>query len=379
MNNKLEILDYYNENVYLNILKYLFDELNQVEAFLNSIVENQEFNKIVELEELYGTIFSNDLLVNHISYKVSRIVHSLSFWRNEKNLDRGNSYYHLTLTLKSNIIVELDKIYGTVLLKILRFYKHLFSKIDNLYVTFKKEQLEVFNNILYKVKADTKKFLEYSERRDIIAERLKLDEQKLSYLPFGGLFYITHIDNMESILKHGILSHNLAHEKGIVRNDISNLTVNARRNRFEASLGGNIHDYSPLYFNHKNPMLYTLCKNKDKNTLVLLRINPHILLIDDVAFSDGNAASSSTNFFKNIEDFNKLNWNLIKKGSWYNYELGIEEGRRIMCSEVLVKNKIPLFIINDIFVYDEKVLDRIIPLFPNHLGIRISVNKKMYF
>ena len=125
MNSKVEILDCYNENIYLNILKFLFDELNQVEAFLNSIVKNQEFNKIDELEKLYENIFSNDLLVNHISYKVSKIVHSLSLWRNEENLDRSNSYYHLTLTLKSETIVELDKIYSSVLLKILRFYKHL--------------------------------------------------------------------------------------------------------------------------------------------------------------------------------------------------------------------------------------------------------------
>ncbi len=379
MNSKVEILDCYNENIYLNILKFLFDELNQVEAFLNSIVKNQEFNKIDELEKLYENIFSNDLLVNHISYKVSKIVHSLSLWRNEENLDRSNSYYHLTLTLKSETIVELDKIYSSVLLKILRFYKHLFSKIDNLSVTFKAEQIEAFNSILNKVKDDTKKFLEYSERREVIGNRLKLDEQKLSKIPFGGLFYITHIDNIESILKYGILSHNQAHQKGLVKVDISNQTVNARRNRFVSILGGNIHDYSPLYFNHKNPMLYTLCKNKDKNTLVLLRINPHILLIDDVAFSDGNAASSSTHFYKNIDDFNKINWSLIKQGSWYNYEFGIEEGRRIMCSEVLVKNQIPLFVINDIFVYDEKVLDRIIPLFPNHLGIKTFVNKSMYF
>ena len=122
MNSKVEILDCYNENIYLNILKFLFDELNQVEAFLNSIVKNQEFNKIDELEKLYENIFSNDLLVNHISYKVSKIVHSLSLWRNEENLDRSNSYYHLTLTLKSETIVELDKIYSSVLLKILRFY-----------------------------------------------------------------------------------------------------------------------------------------------------------------------------------------------------------------------------------------------------------------
>lgn len=379
MNKNASILDLYNENVYLNILNHLYTKLDLIEKFLNSIDENQNFKEIDDLEDLFDDIFADDFIFDHINFKITKIVHSLSLWRNETDLDRSNSYYHLTLTLKSEEIEILDDIYDNILSKVLRFYKYLFSKIDNFYIKFKPEQFEILNGFLDKIKLEIKKFLEVSERRDIISERLKLDDQKLDNIPFGGLFYITHIDNVESILKYGILSHNLAHDKGIVREDISNQTVNARRNRFEDTLGGNIHDYTPLYFNHKNPMLYTLCKNRDKNTIVLLRINPHILLSNDVSFSDGNAASRSTNFYTNIEDFNKLNWNLIKKGSWNNYEFGIEEGRRVMCSEALVKNKIPLFVINDIFVYDKKVLDRIIPLFPNHLGIKTFINKSMYF
>jgi len=379
MNKNSLILDLYNENVYLNILKHLYAKLDHVENFLNSIDESQNFKKIDNLEGLFNDIFFEGFILDHINFKITKIVHSLSLWRNETDLDRSNSYYHLTITLKSKEVLILDDTYGNILLKVLRFYKHLFSKIDNFYVKFKPEQFEILNTVLDKIKLEIKNFLGVSERRDIIAERLKLDTHKLNKIPFGGLFYITHIDNIESILKHGILSHNLAHDKGIVNEDISNQSVNARRNRFENTLGGNIHDYSPLYFNHKNPMLYTLCKNRDRNTIVLLRINPHILLSNDVSFSDGNAASRSTNFYNNIEDFNKLNWDLIKQGSWYNYELGIEEGRRVMCSEALVKNKIPLFLINDIFVYDEKVLDRILPLFPNHLGIKTSVKKSLYF
>ena len=379
MNKNASILDLYNENVYLNILNHLYTKLDLIEKFLNSIDESQNFKKIDDLKDLFDDIFADDFIFDHINFKITKIVHSLSLWRNETDLDRSNSYYHLTLTLKSEEIVILDDIYGNILSKVLRFYKHLFSKIDNFYIKFKPEQFEILNVVLDKIKLEIKKFLEVSERRDIITERLKLDEQKLNNLPFGGLFYISHIDNVESILKYGILSHNLAHSKELVKVDISHQEVNPRRNRFENSLGGNIHDFAPLYFNQKNPMLYKLCKTMDRNNLVLFRINPHILLANEVSFSDGNAASHSTNYYNNIDDFNKLNWKLIKQSSWYNYEFGVKEGGRIMCSEVLVKNKIPLFVINDIFVYDEKVLDRIIPLFPNHFGIKTFVNKSMYF
>jgi len=240
-------------------------------------------------------------------------------------------------------------------------------------------QLNNYQQVFEKIKKEVKVFIDSVDKREVLSKREQLKTELLTKIPFGGLFYITHLDNVASILNLGILSHNLAHSKGFVSTDISNQQVNARRNRVAPNLGGNIHDYTPLYFNHKNPMLYTLCKNSDRNKLILLKVNPHILLADNVSFSDGNASVRSTKFYKNIDEFNKLNWNLLNKGSWYNYEFGIQEGRRIMCSEVLAKEKIPSYYIDEIFVYSEETLEHILPMFPNHLGIKANRNKSLYF
>lgn len=378
MTNPSNYIDFYNQNVYIEVLKAIYSELNSLEQFLNSIGESQNFKEIDDLVDYYEKTFSDHVVSKHIICKIDRVYKAL-YLSNPGPYDKWNSYFHLTLKLSSEEILLLDELYDNLLSDLLKFYKHLFSKIDNYFISFNSEQLNKYNIILDEIKSNVGNFLQFSENRDVISRRQRLNEQQLSNIPFGGLFYITHIDNIESILKHGILSHNLANEMNLEKVDISNQAVNARRNRFETTLGANIHDFAPLYFNHKNPMLYTLCKNKDRNDLVLLRINPHILLADNVSFSDGNAATRTTSFFKNIVDFNKINWQLIKQGSWYNYQFGIEEGRRIMCSEALVKNKIETYFINDIYVYDTIVLNKILPLFPNHLGIKTSVNKKLYF
>jgi len=126
-------------------------------------------------------------------------------------------------------------------------------------------------------------------------------------------------------------------------------------------------------------MMFALCKQKEKKDLVLIRVNPHILLSTKVYFSDGNASVKSTRFYNDLSDFNKLNWDLLNAGSWNDYEFGIKEGRRLRCSEVLVKNKIPKQFINDIFVYDQNSLDKILNSFPNHLGIVSGIDNNLYF
>ena len=374
----MKFIDSYNKNEYIKILKILIKELPLIEQFLKSINEKNDFKNIDDLEEYYNTVFCQKIIEEHFDFKISKIYKPL-YLRNPGPHTKGNSYYHLTLKLESESILWLDNLYGNLLQRFVKFYKHLFSKIDNYFITLNDSQLKAYQTFLDKIKKEVQLFLKYSDNRETLAQRKKLNPQDLTKIPFGGLFYITHIDNIKSILKLGILSHNLAHQNGFVNTDISNQSVNARRDRFELELGGTIHDFTPLYFKHKNPMLYTLCKNRDRDTLVLLKINPHILLAKNVAFSDGNASVKSTSFYKDINDFNKLNWTLINKGSWYNYEFGIQEGRRLMCSEVLAKEKIPSYYIDEIFVYSEQTLEKILPLFPNHLGINSSVNKSLYF
>ena len=374
MSNSTQYLESYNQNVYLNILDYLYSNLSRVESFLFDIDRNSSFKNIDNLTEIYYKIFSNENTNQHINFKIDKIYKSL-YLTNPGPKDKGNSYFHLTLILKSDTIQWLDNLYNNILSRVVKFYKHLFSKIDNFFITLNSEQVLKYRSILNNINEEIKKFLTSNENREIIAKRKQLSEQYLSKIPFGGLFYTAHLDNIKSILELGILSHNIAHSKGVVNVDISMQQVNERRNRIEPTLGGNIHDFAPLYINPKNPMLYYLCANGQRENLILLKVTPQILLADNVAFSDGNAAVRTTNFYTNIDDFNKLNWTIIKDNYWTNYP----DGKRIKCSEVLVQDKIPIYYVTNIFTYSEATLEKILPLFPNHLGIETYINKQLFF
>ncbi len=377
MNNGEKFLEVYNQNIYISILKSLYSELSNVEQFLKSVGEDENFKEIDVLEVYYNKIFQISTISNHISFKIKKIYKSL-YLTNPGLHNKGNSYFHLTLKLRSEEILLLDGFYNYILSNLLKFYKHLFSKIDNYFISLNSEQLDKFNVLLNSTKLSVKKFIDFTEHRDVISKRQKLNEQQLNNFPFGGLFYITHIDNLKSILELGIVSHNIADKYNLRNVDISNKSANAKRNRFEETLGGNIHDFAPLYFNHKNPMLLALSNKRNNAELILLKVNPHILLSDKVFFSNGNAVNSSTKFFKNVEDLNKINWTLIKKGSWKYYELGEVEGKRIMCSEALVQNNVPIQFVDEIYLFDNSKLDIVLQLNPNHLGIKTFINRDIF-
>lgn len=374
MNSSSLYISDYNDNIYVSLLQYFQNRLADVQKFLIYIGRFGAYWQIDDLALLYENIFSDAALASHIEFSINKLLQSV-YLRPPDEYSKSNTYFHLTLQMKSESVIWLDEIYERRLLKMLKFYKHLFSKIDNYYITLDQDQIRKYEFLLLEIRNDVAKFLEYIDYRDIIDKRKKLDEIHLSKIPFGGLFYITHIDNLQSILQHGILSHNSAHSQGFVKVDISNRGVNARRNRIEKSLGGNIHDFSPLYINPKNPMLYVLCKTSNKEDLILLRVNPHILLVDNVAFSDGNAAVSTTKFYKDINDFNKLNWKVIGAQYWTIHP----DGKRMRCSEVLVQDRIPLYYICDILSYDETHFKSIFRLFPNHMGIRLNKNATLFF
>jgi hypothetical protein len=97
-------------------------------------------------------------------------------------------------------------------------------------------------------------------------------------------------------------------------------------------------------------------------------------LTKNVLFSDGNAAEESTQFYNNISDFNKLNWECIRDTYWETYK----DGKRVRCSEVLILNQINNYYINEIYSYSESTFLKILSLFPNHLGIKVSTEKDIF-
>lgn len=143
----------------------------------------------------------------------------------------------------------------------------------------------------------------------------------------NSLWYISSIENLKSILFHGILCRNVCQERKLGFADISDLSIQKRRTEF--------HSYVPLFFAHNTPMLYRVVEEKGEE-IVLLEISPGIMLNDGVKFSDGNIASGETRIFDNLNNLEQFNWEVIFRPSGPLYG----DWKRIRSAEVLVPNKV---------------------------------------
>ena len=120
------------------------------------------------------------------------------------------------------------------------------------------------------------------------------------------LYHLTHIANLRSIWNLGLLSHNRAHDQTDPR-DIADPEVIAKRSgRRDTIFDRPLHDYVPLYFTPRNPMLYK--RREIQSELAILCLSKHVLLFNGTVFTDGNAASMDTQFFGDCRRLDRLDW-----------------------------------------------------------------------
>lgn len=198
-------------------------------------------------------------------------------------------------------------------------------------------------------------------KEDYYENKSILEEYGIKYL-----YHMTHYKNLESILKNGLLSH----YNNFVIEHIDNAEVNDRRNRREPFYSKSLHTYVPFYFNPKNPMLFV---NKDiQDDIIILAFDKDLLLKDKTIFTDGNAATNRTNFYYNLADLNKLNWNCINARYWTDFE----DGKREVMAEILVPNKVKIEHLRKIYCYD-KVTESFVFDLDHELNVQINTN--LYF
>ena len=176
------------------------------------------------------------------------------------------------------------------------------------------------------------------------------------------LYYIAPIDNLKSILKNGILSHsraytwwdrNIVKKKTIYDPDI----IQRRKDRKDEELKGkSLLDYANVYFQARNPMLYRVIKEHGAKNIVVLEINANIINIPEVGITDGNAASSGTQFFDDVDKgLKNLDKKLFDKGYW----IGLEDGKRKIMAEVLIPDCIPRENIISVYTDSQNTSDKI--------------------
>lgn len=189
----------------------------------------------------------------------------------------------------------------------------------------------------------------------------------LSQYSVASLDHMTHIDNLDSIMKYGLLAHNNPYKQI----DISNQDVNSRRDHRENIYGRKVHDYVPFYFNPRNAMMY---KNRNEN-IVILAFDTSLIYKDNIVFTNKNASTDSVKYFKDINGLSKLNWNYIWRDSW-NDDVDSYCVKQTMMAEVLVYQEVSIKYLKAIICKDEGTKNILKNKYSN---LEIIVNRRQFF
>jgi hypothetical protein len=167
-----------------------------------------------------------------------------------------------------------------------------------------------------------------------------------------SLFYITHIENIPSILQQGILSHGVIESRGIPFKPIYDLGIVSNRKLKETPNHRSLWEYANLYFQPRNPMMYRVVHEKSHQELAVIGVKPDVLDEEGVLIADGNAANNPTSFFPVSEGLKVIQhqWKVIQSDYWKS-----EDGsKRKIMAECLVPDTITPDHIHTIFVADDK-------------------------
>ena len=166
-----------------------------------------------------------------------------------------------------------------------------------------------------------------------------------------SVFHITKVDNLLGIAQFGLQSRNRAWS---LHNptDISLPSVQyLRQDKRDPIYDRPLHDYVPLYFRARNPMLYRLKTQQPR--LSVLYVDSKVLLGARVVFTDGNAASKETKFFNGLDDLRQIDWDCLQAENWTSFP----DGKRKRCAEVLVPDQVPYDLISRVVVSNNKAKD----------------------
>lgn len=197
--------------------------------------------------------------------------------------------------------------------------------------------------------------------------------EKIKTFGVEYLYHMTHKDNIENVLNNGLLSHNMARNDGFIKTDIADNQVNDRRSKREPIFGRSIHEYVPLYFNPKNPMLFV--RNNMEDDIVIIAVESRVMTMENSLFTNGNAAATSTSFYLDLEDLKNLDWKCIQADYWNDFP----DGKRIRCSEVLVFPKIEISDIARIYCNDASTANFVKSKVSDSSHIKVNVNNDFYF
>jgi O-acetyl-ADP-ribose deacetylase (regulator of RNase III) len=167
-----------------------------------------------------------------------------------------------------------------------------------------------------------------------------------------ALFYITHRNNVRSMLQWGILSHSEVERESLEFTPVYNPEIVSRRKGIVTPSGRSLWSYSNLYLVPRNAMLYTVVRSLSPSEVAVLSVQRAPTYYAEGAFiTDGNAASDVTEF-RPIKEWRSV-LKKLRVVDGLEYWSDTNGSKRMMMAEVLVPNRIPASLINGIYVGTE--------------------------
>ena len=109
-----------------------------------------------------------------------------------------------------------------------------------------------------------------------------------------GGYHWGAIDNLESILRFGLLSHNEVRKQNLPHVDLSQEEVQNKRAVLSLYRGGPpLHDYANLSWHPRNAALLRVVSNADANNLVVTEFGPEILKLPEARAVPQHAVSGT--------------------------------------------------------------------------------------
>lgn len=195
-------------------------------------------------------------------------------------------------------------------------------------------------------------------------------------LDIKGLYYITHIDNLPSILRRGILSHERVEREEVSYTPIYNKGIVAARKDKLTPDGKSLWSFANLYFNARNPMLYRVKHEKSLDDIAVVCVKPTILRRPDIFITTGNARASQSDILPQDAGIKALPG--IKREFdivWWKPEDGSK--RKIM-AECLVPDLVPPEYIQAVYVASHEVAKKVKGML-RHPSIPIIPEPNMFF
>ncbi len=198
------------------------------------------------------------------------------------------------------------------------------------------------------------------------------------------IYHITHINNLMSISEKGGL---YCDAQSINHQSVSYPAIKERRRNKEAPFfpGLFLSDFVPFYFTNRSPMLYAIhtkcvpdCMDGQESIIYFVATISTILnYTQDFCFTDGHSVEEISNFYRELSDLDKIDWQLINDWSWHNTPEDNDKKRRKQ-AEFLVKSFVPLQLFDRIVVYNDEIKRKVESLF-SHCSMSIEENNDWYY